>query len=51
MDDSSIESKSEEPPVKKSMEDILRPIWEEAEKARLSGEDAGCLVNKHRREN
>jgi len=32
------------------MEDILRPMWEEAEEAGLSEEDAGELVDEHRRE-
>lgn len=36
--------------VQKSMEDILRPMWEAAEKAGLSEEDAGRLVDEHRSE-
>ena len=37
--------------VEKSLEDVLKPMWEEAEKAGLSGEDAEELVDEHRREN
>jgi antitoxin PrlF len=36
--------------VEKSVEDILRLMWEEAEKADLSGEDAEELVDEHRQE-
>lgn len=34
--------------VEKSIEDILEPMWREAEKAGLSEEDAEELVDEHR---
>lgn len=36
--------------VEKSLEDVLKPMWEEAEKAGLDEEDAEELIDEHRRE-
>jgi len=37
--------------VEKSLEDILQPMWEQADEAGLSEEDAEELVDEHRKEN
>lgn len=43
--------KMDESFVEKSLEDILEPMWEQADKAGLSEEDAEELVDEHRKEN
>jgi AbrB family looped-hinge helix DNA binding protein len=37
--------------VEKSLEDILKPMWEQAEEAGVSEADAEELVDEHREEN
>lgn len=37
--------------VEKSLEEILRPMWDQADEAGLSEADAEALVDEHRREN
>ncbi|PSQ47253.1 hypothetical protein BRD19_09900 [Halobacteriales archaeon SW_7_65_23] len=36
--------------VEKSLEDVLKPMWEEAEKAGLGEDDAEELIDEHRQE-
>jgi antitoxin PrlF len=36
--------------VEKSLDEILQPMWEQAEEAGLDESDAGDLVDEHRRE-
>ena len=37
--------------VEKSLKDVLKPMWEEAEKAGLGEDDAEELIDEHRQEN
>ena len=50
-DDNILLKKVDESFVEKSVEDILKPMHEEAEKAGLSEEDADDIIDEHRREN
>ena len=36
--------------VEKSLEDVLKPMWEEAEKAGVGEDDAEELIDEHRQE-
>jgi AbrB family looped-hinge helix DNA binding protein len=36
--------------VQKSLEDVLEPMWEEAQTAGLDEEDAGELIDEHRQD-
>jgi len=49
-DDNILLKKVDESFVEKSLEDVLKPMWDEAEKAGLSGDDAEELVDEHRRD-
>jgi len=49
-DDNILLKKVDESFVEKSVEDILKPMHEEAEKAGLSEEDAEELIDEHRKE-
>ncbi|MFB6180367.1 MAG: AbrB/MazE/SpoVT family DNA-binding domain-containing protein [Candidatus Nanohalobium sp.] len=49
-DDNILLKKVDESFVEKSVEDILEPMHEEAEKAGLSEEDAEKLIDEHRKE-
>jgi AbrB family looped-hinge helix DNA binding protein len=49
-DDNILLKKVDESFVEKSVEDILKPMQEEAEKAGLSEEDAEDIINEHRKE-
>lgn len=37
--------------VENSLEDVLEPMWEEAEKAGVDEDDAEALIDEHRRKN
>jgi len=50
-DDNILLKKVDESFVEKSVEDILKPMHEEAEKAGLSEEDAEELIDEHRKDN
>ncbi|MFB6116269.1 MAG: AbrB/MazE/SpoVT family DNA-binding domain-containing protein [Candidatus Nanosalina sp.] len=49
-DDNILLKKVDESFVEKSLADVLKPMWDEAEEAGLSGEDAEELVDEHRRD-
>ncbi|MFB6292314.1 MAG: AbrB/MazE/SpoVT family DNA-binding domain-containing protein [Candidatus Nanohaloarchaea archaeon] len=50
-DDNILLKKVDESFVEKSVEDILKPMQEEAEEAGLSEEDAEDIIDEHRKEN
>ncbi len=50
-DDNILLKKVDESFVEKSVEDILKPMQKEAEKAGLSDEDAEELIDEHRKDN
>lgn len=50
-DDNILLKKVDESFVEKSVEDILKPMHEEAEKTGLSEEDAEEIIDEHRKDN
>lgn len=49
-DDNILLKKVDDSFVEKSIEDILKPMWEDAEKADLLEEDAEDIIDEHRKD-